>query len=151
VPDYPDWGSGLSAGQLSDCPGHPSGLSGGTRLSTTVNGGLSGSRGRTVRRQTPRKHTEKNRFWTHFSGERRTVLRYNPGLSAGQKSKNTLNRDSSGHVSKNKPWTVLGQVADCLQYKNQQLQKLVFDPGLSANRVLARTGSSENRLLSSIF
>jgi hypothetical protein len=45
VPDCPDPGDGLSVVQSSDCLGHLAGLSGGTRLTTTVNGGLSGSQG----------------------------------------------------------------------------------------------------------
>jgi hypothetical protein len=136
-----------------DCPGHPGGLSGDTHLSTTVNGGLSGSRGRTVRRQTPRKHTEKYWFWTHFSGEWRTVRRYNPRLSAGQKPKNTLNRDSFGHVSRNELWTVRGQGADCPQYKNQQLQKLARncsrgpDCPRFRSRTVRESCSSKNREL----
>jgi hypothetical protein len=45
VLDCPDPGGELSAVQSLDCLGHQVGLSGGTRLTTIVNSGLSGSQG----------------------------------------------------------------------------------------------------------
>jgi hypothetical protein len=64
VPDCPDPGGGLSVVQSSDYRGHLAGLSGGTRLTITVNGGLSAHKGRTVRSSKAGKRIAKKWFWT---------------------------------------------------------------------------------------
>jgi hypothetical protein len=104
VPDCPDPGGGLSAGQLSDCPGHPSGLSGGTHLTDNSDCPSHRTQRRTVRlteADCPQFKSQKtNRIELVLDTVRWTLAdcpRSRPGLSVG--------KNSEKHTERKPIWT----------------------------------------------